>query len=86
MAKPALEMTQKHWHWTMDINAAALLPLVQRTAVRGLEDDTLLLSLARGEILDGGGQLPAHYTTPVAIWQFGQDLTLVINGRCDLQE
>jgi len=27
--KPALEMTQKHWHWTMDINATALLPLVR---------------------------------------------------------
>ena len=27
--KPALELTPKHWHWTMDINAAALLPLVQ---------------------------------------------------------
>jgi len=28
--KPALELTTRHWHWTMDINAAALLPLVQR--------------------------------------------------------
>jgi enoyl-[acyl-carrier protein] reductase III len=28
--KPALELTSRHWHWTMDINAAALLPLVQR--------------------------------------------------------
>jgi enoyl-[acyl-carrier protein] reductase III len=28
--KPAMELTLKHWHWTMDINAAALLPLVQR--------------------------------------------------------
>jgi enoyl-[acyl-carrier protein] reductase III len=27
--KPAMELTPKHWHWTMDINAAALLPLVQ---------------------------------------------------------
>src|SRR5262245_38977525 len=27
--KPALELTPKHWSWTMDINAAALLPLVQ---------------------------------------------------------
>jgi enoyl-[acyl-carrier protein] reductase III len=30
--KPALELTMKHWHWTMDINAAALLPLVQNAA------------------------------------------------------
>ena len=29
--KPAMELTPKHWNWTMDINAAALLPLVQRT-------------------------------------------------------
>ncbi len=31
--KPALELTQRHWNWTMDINAAALLPLVQRAVV-----------------------------------------------------
>lgn len=30
--KPALELTPKHWAWTMDINAAALLPLVQHSA------------------------------------------------------
>jgi enoyl-[acyl-carrier protein] reductase III len=28
--KPAMELTLKHWHWTVDINAAALLPLAQR--------------------------------------------------------
>ncbi|MFH1176960.1 MAG: enoyl-[acyl-carrier-protein] reductase FabL [Acidobacteriota bacterium] len=28
--KPATELTLHHFHWTMDINAAALLPLVQR--------------------------------------------------------
>jgi enoyl-[acyl-carrier protein] reductase III len=28
--KPAMELTLRHWHWTMDINAAALLPLAQR--------------------------------------------------------
>lgn len=27
--KPALELTPKHWTWTMAINAAALLPLAQ---------------------------------------------------------
>lgn len=27
--KPAMELTSRHWHWTMDINAAALLPLAQ---------------------------------------------------------
>ena len=28
--RPALELTMRHWHWTMDINAGTLLPLVQR--------------------------------------------------------
>jgi enoyl-[acyl-carrier protein] reductase III len=28
--KPALELTEKHWHWTMDINAGTLLPLAQQ--------------------------------------------------------
>ncbi len=27
--KPALELTQRHWNWAMDINARALLTLVQ---------------------------------------------------------
>ena len=27
--KPAMELTLRHWHWTMDINAAALLPMAQ---------------------------------------------------------
>lgn len=27
--KPAMELTPRHWNWTMDINAAALLPLAQ---------------------------------------------------------
>jgi enoyl-[acyl-carrier protein] reductase III len=28
--KPALELTERHWDWAMDINAKALLTLVQR--------------------------------------------------------
>ncbi len=28
--KPALELTDRHWHWTMDINAGALLALAQK--------------------------------------------------------
>lgn len=35
--KPAMEMTMKHYHWTMDINAGALLPLTQH-AVRLMGD------------------------------------------------
>ena len=27
--KPALELTLHHWHWTMDINAATLIPMAQ---------------------------------------------------------
>lgn len=29
--KPALELTERHWHWTMDINAGTLLPLTQHS-------------------------------------------------------
>lgn len=29
--KPAMELTQRHWNWTMDINAGAFLPLVQHS-------------------------------------------------------
>lgn len=28
-------------------------------------------------VLDGGGKLATHYACPLAVWQFGQDLTLV---------
>ncbi|MHC5009317.1 MAG: enoyl-[acyl-carrier-protein] reductase FabL [Planctomycetota bacterium] len=35
--KPALDLTQRHWHWTMDINAAALLSLAQHS-VRLMQD------------------------------------------------
>jgi hypothetical protein len=29
------------------------------------------------EVLDKGDSLPAHYRAPIAVWQFGSDLTLV---------
>lgn len=29
--KPALELTPRHWQWTMDINAGTLLPLAQES-------------------------------------------------------
>ena len=29
MIKPALELTEHHWNWTMTLNASTLLPLVQ---------------------------------------------------------
>ena len=28
-------------------------------------------------MLDRGEKLPTHYTCPLAVWQFGKDLTLV---------
>ncbi|MBD3334042.1 MAG: enoyl-[acyl-carrier-protein] reductase FabL [Candidatus Eisenbacteria bacterium] len=30
--RPGLEISRRHWQWTMEINAGSLLPLVQRTA------------------------------------------------------
>ncbi len=30
--KPAMELTRRHWEWTMDINAGALIPLAQHAA------------------------------------------------------
>lgn len=29
------------------------------------------------DVLDKGGTLPTHYRAPIAVWQFGRDLTLV---------
>lgn len=29
--KPAIELTERHWRWTMDINAGTLLPLTQHS-------------------------------------------------------
>ncbi len=29
--KPAMELTERHWRWTMDINAGTLLPLAQHS-------------------------------------------------------
>ncbi|MBN1351123.1 enoyl-[acyl-carrier-protein] reductase FabL [candidate division KSB1 bacterium] len=29
--KPAMELTEHHWHWTLDINAGTLLPLIQHS-------------------------------------------------------
>ena len=32
--------------------------------------------------LDRDGKLPEHYSTPIAVWQFGSDLTLVaLSGK-----
>jgi enoyl-[acyl-carrier protein] reductase III len=41
--KPVLELTSRHWHWTMDINATALLPLAQHAS----------------KLMEGGGSIIA---------------------------
>jgi hypothetical protein len=35
------------------------------------------MALAMLEALDKGRTLPTHYRAPIAVWQFGSDLTLV---------
>ena len=43
--KPAMELTHRHWNWTMDINAAALLPLAQyATPMMGDEGHIIAVS------------------------------------------
>jgi neutral ceramidase len=63
--------------------AHALLPLQQHSRAElerivaegpGLHRHTARQLLAR---LDRGEAIPAHYAAPVAVWQFGSDLTLV---------
>ncbi len=43
--KPAMELTTRHWHWTMDINARALLPLVQQ-ALPLMSDDSRVIAVS----------------------------------------
>ncbi len=43
--KPALELTRKHWDWTMDINAATLLHLVQH-AIPMMKDSGHVLAIS----------------------------------------
>jgi hypothetical protein len=48
--------------------------LDKRATKRGLEGTIAKQMLAE---LDKGPKLPTYYTCPVAVWQFGEDLTLV---------
>ena len=44
--KPVEELTLHHFHWTMDINAAALLPLVQRFVRMSAEGEKTLVAVS----------------------------------------
>ncbi len=44
--KPVEELTLHHFHWTMDINAAALLPLVQRFVRMPAEGEKTLVAVS----------------------------------------
>jgi hypothetical protein len=43
---------------------------VKKSAQRGMAEQMLA-------VLERGEKLPTHYTAPITVWQFGQDLTLV---------
>lgn len=43
--KPALELTRRHWSWTLDINAGAFLPLVQN-AVPLMKDGGKIIAVS----------------------------------------
>ncbi len=45
--KPALELTMRHWHWTMDINAATLIPLAQHfNAIRKPDSTGIIIAVS----------------------------------------
>ncbi len=49
--KPAMELTEKHWHWTMDINAGTLLPLAQHAVpLMGEEGGNIVAVSSLGSI------------------------------------
>lgn len=49
--KPALELTERHWHWTMDINAGTLLPLVKHAVpLMGTHGGTIIAVSSLGSI------------------------------------
>ena len=52
--RPALEVTEKHWDWTMNANARALLTLAQRAADRMAEGSSIVAisSLGSQRVLD----------------------------------
>jgi enoyl-[acyl-carrier protein] reductase III len=49
--KPVMELTVHHWHWTMDINAMALVPMAQRAVplMRGRPGRIIAISSLGGQ-------------------------------------
>jgi enoyl-[acyl-carrier protein] reductase III len=43
--RPALELTPRHWQWTMDINAGTLIPLTQQS-VPLMEDGGAIIAVS----------------------------------------
>jgi len=49
--KPAMELTEKHWQWTMDINAGTLLPLAQHAVpLMGAEGGHIIAVSSLGSV------------------------------------
>jgi len=48
--KPAMELTERHWHWTMDINAGTLLPLTQHALPLMQDGGTIIAVSSLGSI------------------------------------
>ena len=48
--KPAMELTERHWRWTMDINAGTLLPLTQHALPLMKDDGTIVAVSSLGSI------------------------------------
>ncbi|MBN1560096.1 enoyl-[acyl-carrier-protein] reductase FabL [candidate division KSB1 bacterium] len=48
--KPALELTERHWHWTMDINAGTLLPLTQHALPLMKDGGTIVAVSSLGSV------------------------------------
>ncbi|NOY77399.1 MAG: enoyl-[acyl-carrier-protein] reductase FabL [Calditrichaeota bacterium] len=45
--RPALELTMRHWHWTMDINAATLIPLAQHFyAIKKPDSEGIIIAVS----------------------------------------
>ena len=48
--KPAMELTERHWRWTMDINAGTLLPLSQHMLPLMKDGGTIIAVSSLGSI------------------------------------
>lgn len=48
--RPALELTQRHWQWTMDINAGTLIPLAQHSVPLMAEGSSIVAVSSLGAV------------------------------------